>query len=62
MKARLELVVVFNALSSFEYFEMQNYCQNEPNFNSFYLRNSLPKIKDGAICNTLDEYEVIGNN
>ena len=49
-------------LSSFEYFEMQNYCQNEPKFNSFYLRNSLPKIKDWAICNTLDEYEVIGND
>ena len=29
-------------------FEIQKYYQNEPNFNSAYSRNILPKIKDGA--------------
>ena len=29
-------------------FEIQNYYQNEPKFNDVYLRNDLPKIKDGA--------------
>ena len=29
-------------------FEVQNYYQNEPEFNIAYSRNKLPKIKDGA--------------
>ena len=29
-------------------FEMQKYDRNESKFNGFYLRNNLPKIKDGA--------------
>ena len=32
-------------------FEIQKYYQNEPKFNGVYLRNNLPKIKDGiALC------------
>ena len=30
-------------------FELQKYYQNEPKLNGSYLRNSLPKIKDGHI-------------
>ena len=40
-------------------FEKQKYFQNEPKFNSVYLRNDLPKIKDGAYIKNLDEYESI---
>ena len=29
-------------------FEIQKYCQKETKFNGAYLRNNLPKIKDGA--------------
>ena len=28
-------------------FEIQKYYQTEPKFNGVYLRNNLPKIKDG---------------
>ena len=48
--------------------KIQNYYQNdvqlssknEPKFNGVYLRNKLPKIKDGAYIINLDEYESIG--
>ena len=29
-------------------FEIQNYHQSEPKFNSVYSRNNLSKIKDGT--------------
>ena len=32
-------------------FEIQKYYQSKPKFNGVYLRNNLPKIKDGGICN-----------
>ena len=35
-------------------FEMQKY-QDKPKFNGVYLRNHLPKIKDGAYVVSLDE-------
>ena len=41
-------------------FEIQKYYQNEPNFNDFYSRNNLPKIKDRAYKINLDEFESIG--
>ena len=41
-------------------FEIQNYYQNESNFNGAYSRNNLPKIKDGANVIDLDEYKSIG--
>ena len=28
-------------------FEIEKYYQSEPKFNGVYLRNNLPKIKDG---------------
>ena len=28
-------------------FEIQKYCQNEPQFNDVYSRNNLPKTKMG---------------
>ena len=43
-------------------FEIQNYYQNEPNFNGGYLRNILHKIKDGAYIINIDEYESIGTH
>ena len=42
-------------------FEIQQYYQNEPRFNGVYLRNNLPKIKDGAYLINPDEYKSIGN-
>ena len=51
---------VFNATSSFNYFEIQKYYQNEPRFNGVYSRDNLPyKIKDGAYIINLDEYILI---
>ena len=38
-------------------FEMQKYYQNETKFNGVYLRNNLPKIKDGTYVINLDEYK-----
>ena len=32
-------------------FEIQKYYLREPKLNGVYLSNSLPKIKDGGICN-----------
>ena len=43
-------------------FEIQQYYQNEPRFNSVYSRNNLPKqIKDGAYVINLDEYKDTGH-
>ena len=33
--------------------------KNEPKFNSVYLRNNLPKIKDGSYVINLDEFKSI---
>ena len=40
-------------------FEIQKYYQEEPEFNSVYSRNNLPKTKDGSNVINLDEYESI---
>ena len=48
-------------------FEIEKYYQNdvrlssknEPKFNGVYLRNNLPKIKDGAYVINLDDYKSI---
>ena len=40
---------------------MQKYYQNEPNFNSVYSRNNLPKIKDGTYLINRDESEINRN-
>ena len=37
--------------------EIQKYYQNEAKFNGVYLRNNLPKIKDGAYVINLDKYK-----
>ena len=36
--------------------EIREYYHNEPNFNSVYSRNNLPKIKDVAYVIRLDQY------
>ena len=41
---------------------MQNYYRNELKFNGVYLRNNLPKIKDGAYLIDLDEFKSIGSH
>ena len=38
------------------------YYQNEPKFIGAYLRNNLPKIKDGAYVINLDKYKSIGTH
>ena len=43
-------------------FEIQKYYQKEPNFNGFYSRNVLPKIKDEEYIINLDEHESIGTH
>ena len=48
-------------LNSLTNFEIQKY-QNEPKFNSIYLRNNLPKINNGAYEKNLHEYESIGSH
>ena len=43
-------------------FEIQKYYQKEPKFYGVYLRNNLPKIKNGAYVINLDDYESIGTH
>ena len=43
-------------------FEVQKYYQKEPTFNGVYLRNNLPKIKDGEYVINLDEYKSLGTD
>ena len=43
-------------------FEIQKYYQTEPKFNGVYLRNNLPKIKDGTYVINLDEFKSIGTH
>ena len=62
LKAQLKLAKIFNAASTFKSFEIQNYYQKEPKFNSVYSRNHLPKIKDEVYVINLDEYESIGTH
>ena len=48
-------------------FEIQNYYQNESKFKCVYLRNDLPKLRDGANMDNkwvinLDEFKPIGTH
>ena len=43
-------------------FEIHKYYQKEPKFKSVYLRNNLPKIKDGTSVINLDGFESIGTH
>ena len=43
-------------------FEIQKYYQNQLNFNGVYIRNNLPKIKNGIYIIKLDEYKSIGTH
>ena len=40
----------------------KKYYQNEPKFNSVYLRNDLSKMKGGEYIINFDEYESIGTH
>ena len=41
-------------------FEIENYYQNERNFNGVYSRNNLAKIRNRAYVINLDEFKSIG--
>ena len=41
-------------------FEIQKYYQSKSKFSDFYLRNNLPKIKNGAYIINLDKQKSIG--
>ena len=43
-------------------FGMQKYYQNESEFNGFYLRNDLSKMKNGAYMIKLDQCESTGTH
>ena len=44
-------------------FEIKEYYENEPRFNSVYSRDDLPKTKrNGAYVINLDEYEDVGTH
>ena len=60
--ARLELVRIFNAGSSFNKVEIQKYYQHVTKHNAVYSRNNLPKIKDRADVINLDQYKSEGTN
>ena len=60
--ARLELVRIFNAGSSFNKVEIQKYYQYVTKHNGVYSRNNLPKIKDRADVINLDKYKSEGTN
>ena len=62
MKEQLEKVRIFNAVSSFNNFEIQKYYQNKAKFNGVYARNNLLRIKDGTYIINLDEHESIGTH
>ena len=63
MKARLELVRIFTALSHpLTNFEIQKYYQHKTKFNGAYLRNDLPKIKNEAYVINLDMYKSVGTH
>ena len=41
------------------HFDIQKYCQNEPEFNGVYSKNNLPKITYRVYVINLDEYKSI---
>ena len=54
---------IFNATHPLTNFEIQQYYQNEPRFNSVYSRDNLSvEIKDGAYAINLNEYSDIGTH
>ena len=44
-------------------FEIEDYYENQPRFNSVYFRENLPKtVKNGAYAINLDEYADVGTH
>ena len=41
------------------HFDIQKYCQNEPEINGVYSKNNLPKITYKVYVINLDEYKSI---
>ena len=60
VKAQLEQTRILETALYFNIFWNRNLLSNEPKFNGFYSRDSLPKIKDGANVINLDEFKPIG--
>ena len=60
LKKPLNSLLPFHPLTNFE---ISEYYNNEPRFNSVYSRNNLPKtIKKGAYVINLDGYEIMGTH
>ena len=60
LKKPLNSLLPFHPLTNFE---ISEYYNNEPRFNSVYSRNNLPKtIKKRAYVIYLDEYEIMGTH
>ena len=43
-------------------FEIQNYYQNEPNFNRVYLKSNLTNIKNGTYEINFDGHQPVGTH
>ena len=61
-KEQIELVRIFNTVSSFNSFEIQKHHQDKSRFNVLYSRNGISKIKDGLYAINIDEYKSIKTN
>ena len=59
---RLEQAKLFNAASSFNYFEIQKYYQNEPKFNGIYSGYDLARLKNVTYIINLHEFKSIGTH
>ena len=59
MKEQLEQTTIFNAVSSFNYFQIQKCDENENKFNGVHSINNLPKRKDWAYVINLDKYKSV---
>ena len=58
---RPEFLMSPHSLTNFE-IQKPKFWWNEPKFNSVYLRNNLPKIKDGTYVMNLGEFKSLGTH
>ena len=58
-KQQNEFLIPLHPLTNFE---IETYYQKEPKFYGVYLKDNLPRIKDGTFVINLDEYSDIGTH